>query len=50
MNYRPSVMAAGGERYRAQGLMFHMPGRWVIEIELSDGVVTDRFPTEMIVK
>ena len=50
MNYRPSVTAAGGDRYRAQGLMFHMPGRWVIEIELSDGVVTDRFPTEMVVK
>ena len=36
MNYRPSVVAAGGERYRAQGLMFHMPGRWVMTFELSD--------------
>jgi len=28
MNYRASVTAHGQGRYTAQGLMFHMPGRW----------------------
>lgn len=28
MNYKPSVRALGGGRYRAEGLLFHMPGRW----------------------
>ena len=50
MNYRPSLVAAGGERYRAQGLMFHMPGRWVMTFELSDGAATDRLTAEMVLK
>ncbi len=28
MNYRASVMHLGGGRFRAEGLMFHMAGRW----------------------
>jgi YtkA-like len=28
MNYRAAVSALGPGVYRAQGLMFHMPGRW----------------------
>lgn len=27
MNYKPGVTALGGGRYRAEGLLFHMPGR-----------------------
>ena len=50
MNYRPTVTSAGGERYRAQGLMFHMPGRWVIEFELSDDGAADRVTAEMMLK
>ena len=34
MNYRPSVAARGGGVYRAEGLMFHMPGRWELVFEL----------------
>jgi hypothetical protein len=34
MNYRPSVTAQGPGRYRAEGLMFHMPGRWELVFEL----------------
>jgi hypothetical protein len=36
MNYRPVVVARGPGAYRADGLMFHMPGRW----DLSFDVVT----------
>ena len=28
MNYKPTVQALGGGRFVAEGLMFHMPGRW----------------------
>jgi hypothetical protein len=34
MNYRPSVKALGPGQYRAEGLMFHMPGRWELVFEL----------------
>ena len=28
MNYRPALHDIGGGRYLAEGLLFHMPGRW----------------------
>ncbi|MGL6110134.1 MAG: FixH family protein [Rubrivivax sp.] len=34
MNYKPSVAALGNGLYRAEGLMFHMPGRWELAFEL----------------
>jgi len=34
MNYRPSITSSGAGRYRAEGLMFHMPGRWELVFEL----------------
>jgi hypothetical protein len=34
MNYRPSLRTLGAGRYRAEGLLFHMPGRWEFLFEL----------------
>jgi hypothetical protein len=34
MNYQPSVVPLGGGRYRAEGLMFHMPGDWRLLFEV----------------
>src|SRR2546423_15401339 len=28
MNYAPKVIKTGPQRWRAEGLMFHMPGKW----------------------
>lgn len=42
MNYRPSVVAQGAGRYRADGLMFHMPGRWDIVFDITTGEGTQR--------
>jgi len=42
MNYRSSLEALGGGRYRAEGLMFHMAGRWEIFFELRTGEKTER--------
>jgi hypothetical protein len=33
MNYRPGVTALGNGRFRAEGLLFHMPGRWELVFE-----------------
>ncbi|MDH4326171.1 MAG: FixH family protein [Betaproteobacteria bacterium] len=42
MNYRPSVKDRGGGRYRVEGLLFHMPGRWEFLFELRAGGETER--------
>ena len=34
MNYAPSVKRLAPGRWRAEGLMFHMPGRWQLVFEL----------------
>ena len=42
MNYRAAVKPAEGGRYLADGLMFHMPGRWDFIFEVRGGGKTDR--------
>lgn len=42
MNYKAIVTALGGERYRAEGLMFHMAGQWEFVFELRAGGATER--------
>lgn len=35
MNYRASLKGTGEQRWLAEGLMFHMPGRWRFLFELA---------------
>jgi hypothetical protein len=42
MNYRPDVRAQGGGRYRAEGLMLHMAGRWELVFEVRSAGKTER--------
>jgi hypothetical protein len=42
MNYAPSVQALPEGRYRAEGLLLHMPGRGEFQFELSADGRTDR--------
>jgi len=44
MNYRPVVVARGGGLYRADGLMFHMPGRWELRFDVVTSAGTERLP------
>jgi len=37
MNYRPSVRPLGDGRWRAEGLLWHMAGRWELAIEIEHG-------------
>jgi hypothetical protein len=42
MNYKPMVSSTGANRYKADGLMFHMPGRWELMFELEAGGRSDK--------
>ena len=42
MNYQPSVVVLGEGRYRADGLMFHMPGRWELVFAVREDGRTER--------
>ena len=42
MNYQPTLVAKGGGRYRAEGLMLHMAGRWELLFEARAGGKTER--------
>lgn len=33
MNFQPSIAAIGPNTYRAEGMMFHMPGKWQLAFE-----------------
>ena len=49
MNYRPSVArieSAAGARYRSEGWMFHMPGRWEIVFEVDGERLADSVSIE----
>ena len=42
MNYVPEVKTLGPGRWRAEGLLFHMPGKWEFIFEIRAGGTTDR--------
>lgn len=50
MNYRASVQPRGAGRYAAEGLMFHMPGRWRFTFELGSGSAVKRLSHEIEVE
>ena len=41
MNYRPEMKRLGAGRYRSEGWLFHMPGRWEFVFELGAERLTD---------
>ena len=47
MNYKTVVSATGAQRYRAEGLMFHMPGRWEYVFEVRSAGETERITTSV---
>ena len=42
MNYRPEIVASKNGRYRADGLLFHMSGRWDLTFDLTTTAGTER--------
>lgn len=48
MNYKTVVTATGAQRYRAEGLMFHMPGRWEYVFEVRAAGAIERLTTSVV--
>jgi cytochrome c peroxidase len=46
MNYAPALKPLGPGRWRAEGLMFHMPGKWELVFEIRAAGKTDRLAHE----
>jgi cytochrome c peroxidase len=47
MNYAPSVTRVGPGQWRADGLMFHMPGKWDLVFDLRADGKTDRLVSSL---
>lgn len=50
MNYKAVVKAGEGGRYRADGMMFHMPGRWDFIFEVRGDGKTDRMTQSVMLQ
>ena len=50
MNYKAQVVAASGGRYQADGLMFHMPGRWEFIFDVRSSGRTDRLTQSFVLE
>lgn len=50
MNYRPGVRSLGAGLYRAEGLMFHMPGRWELVFDVRSGDSATRLAQTLLVE
>lgn len=47
MNYRPLVKPLGDGRFRVEGMMFHMAGRWELAFEVESGNESRHFAQEV---
>jgi len=51
MNYKAAIKAIGEGRYRAEGLLFHMPGSWELVFDVhSDGDRAERATQAVMVR
>jgi hypothetical protein len=50
MNYKTTVAGTGAGRYRAEGLMFHMPGRWEYIFEVRAGGANERLTKSVVLQ
>lgn len=49
MNYAPQLKPLGPGRWRAEGLMLHMPGKWELVFEIRAAGATDRLAHALVV-
>jgi hypothetical protein len=50
MNYRPTIAARAAGRYVAEGLMFHMPGKWRLLFEVEQAGRRARLTSDVTVE
>jgi len=50
MNYRPSIRALGGGQWRAEGLLWHMGGRWELRLDVEAAGATHTLRQSLTLK
>jgi hypothetical protein len=50
MNYKPAVKALGAGHFHADGLMFHMPGRWELRFDIKRDGRSERLTSTVLLK
>jgi hypothetical protein len=50
MNYRAGVIGIADGRYRAEGLLFHMPGRWELTFDVVSGGNVERLAGTIVIE
>jgi hypothetical protein len=50
MNYKPAVTKVGPNRWKADGLLLHMPGRWEFRFEMRTAGRTERLAHSVTVE
>ena len=50
MNRLPRMIHQGDGRFRAEGMLFHMEGRWELYFDIVDGPLTERAQTEVFLE
>ena len=50
MNYRPAVTRVSARTYRAEGLLFHMQGRWEMTFDIASGSNVERLTTNIVLE
>ena len=50
MNRLPRMVSLGDGRFRAEGMLFHMEGRWELYFDVSEGQLTERGQAEVFLE
>ena len=50
MNYAPRIVAGGNGRYRAEGMLFHMPGNWEVAFDVRSGEEIERLTHDFVLQ
>jgi len=50
MNYKAAIKPAGNGRFRADGMMLHMPGHWEFTFDVKGGGKTDKLTNSLVLE
>lgn len=50
MNSRPSLAPLGADRWRAEGFLFHMPGRWQFTVDVDTAAGRERLTRDVVLE
>jgi hypothetical protein len=50
MNYAPKIVSRGDGRFRAEGMVFHMPGTWEVAFDVRSDGTTERMTHQFVLQ